>query len=99
MDNMEQLNEVMSCFMFGKCTRYEYEYTFVYNDQKMKADNCYTIWGNTTCKLEDDIYKNVSYTEKFLTKQNYEGFPYGMCILPFILVFAFKELLMCAVRR
>lgn len=96
---MENIMDILNCFYIGKCTRYNYEYTFIYNGQEINTnDYCYTIWGNTTCKLEDKIYKNVSYTSELLNKEEYVGFPFGMLILPFVLVVVFKELLMCAIR-
>ena len=98
-NGMERIKEDISCFLFGKCTRYKYEYTFMYNGETIKTEDCSQYaFGRTECRYEDTIYNNVNYSKKFLGKQDYVGFPFFPIIFTIILAWFFEKLFMSAIR-
>ena len=83
--------KTLDCILFGNnCKRDIYDYYFVYDDEKIKADFCYTsIFGKSRCSLDDKFYDNVSYEKNYIRTESYESHGlYGYFLL-FLIVLGF----------
>ena len=60
------MNKLIDAFFYGNLELKDYEYSFVYNNETIKADSCGTSFYNTYCVVGNDYYKNVEYTYNFV---------------------------------
>lgn len=78
----------MDCLLFGKCIRYNYDYYFYLNNEKLKADYCSSDYTSSSCKLNGQIYTNVTYEKIFLGEESYQST--GLIeFLPYFLIIVF----------
>lgn len=76
--------EDIKCAVLGKCKVKEYEFYFYLNDEKIKADKCFSnLYGFSECTYNGKDYQNVVYESTLVneyTKTN--DFP----LLPFLII-------------
>ena len=59
------MNDIKDFILFGKYKVHEYEYFFIYNNEEIKADSCFSnMYNKSWCNVNDIRYDNVSYYSK-----------------------------------
>lgn len=78
--------EFVKYVLLDKYVINEYEYYFYLNNDKVKADNCFSnLYGHSYCKLGGQTYYNVPYDKYVVNSIEKEG----LCLLPFLLAVLF----------
>lgn len=81
--------DTFECIFLGSCKVQEYEYTFILNDEKIKADYCLSdFYGLSFCEYDDVRYNNVAYESKIINEYKTGIKPFNL-IFSFILLFLF----------
>ena len=79
--------DTLSCIFLGSCIVQEYEYIFILNDEKIKADDCFSnYFGRSYCVLNDVKYNNVAYESKLINEYKTDVNPINIIFLCFILM-------------
>lgn len=87
--------DTVKCLLLGSCTIQEYEYTFILNNEEVKADDCFSnYYGRSYCVLNDVNYNNVAYESKLINEYETDVNPINIICLGFILMnFVFISLI------
>ncbi|MCI9234090.1 MAG: hypothetical protein HFH08_05830 [Bacilli bacterium] len=64
----------IDCFFNEKCNVSDYECTFVYDNEKILADSCFSnLRGYSYCEKDGAVYHNVEYNCIEIKKREVEG--------------------------